>query len=152
RPEVMLWVSQGGGEVVADGIEDVNFTVECHGIVVTQSQSARSTYVTTHWIHSCLEVGRLVEVSSHILFSPLQCKVPLPGFEKHRLCASQYDVKEKQLLRNLCYVLGAKFSEKLTKKVTHLLCKFSSGDKYEAACRWGIKAVTADWINQCVAE
>ncbi|GFQ05053.1 importin subunit alpha [Phtheirospermum japonicum] len=83
------------------------------------------------------EDGYLLDASSHILYSPLLCEIPLPGFKRYRICVSQYEVKERQLLRYLCYVLGIKFIEKLTKKVTHLLCKFADGDKYEASCRWG---------------
>ena len=96
--------------------------------------------------------GCLLDVSSHILYSPLSCKIPLPGVEGYRICVSQYDMKERQLLRNLCYVLGVKYVEKLTKKVTHLLCKFADGDKYEAACRWGIHVVTAEWIYACAMQ
>ncbi|KAI3448827.1 hypothetical protein Pfo_005492 [Paulownia fortunei] len=153
RPEIVLWVNEGGGEVVADQNEkNVHFTVERHGVVSCLTNTVRSTYVTTHWIHSCLEDGCLLDVSSHILYSPLSCQIPLPGFERYRLCVSRYDMKERQLLRNLCYVLGVKFIEKLTKKVTHLLCKFADGDKYEAACRWGIHVVTAEWIYECAMQ
>ncbi|XP_054788332.1 uncharacterized protein LOC129294174 isoform X2 [Prosopis cineraria] len=60
--------------------------------------------------------------------------------------------KDRMLLRNLCFVLGATFVEKLTKKVTHLLCKFINGPKYEAACKWGIQVVTAEWIFECVKQ
>ncbi|CAA0827245.1 transcription coactivators [Striga hermonthica] len=153
RPEIVLWINEGGGEVVADQIEkNVHFIVERHGVPSRLTSTSRSAYVTTHWVRSCLEDGCLLDVSSHILYSPLSCHIPLPGFEKYRICVSRYDTKERQLLRNLCYVLGAKFIEKLTKKVTHLLCKFADGDKYEAACRWGIHVVTAEWIFECTTQ
>lgn len=42
--------------------------------------------------------------------------------------------------------------EKLTKKITHLLCKFAAGPKYEAACKWGIKLVTSEWIYECIKQ
>ncbi|KAF3787341.1 DNA topoisomerase 2-binding protein 1 [Nymphaea thermarum] len=96
--------------------------------------------------------GVMREAGSHILFAPLKCRIPLPGFESFWFCVSQYDKKERMLLRNLCYVLGAKFTEKLTAKVTHLICKFTEGPKYEAACNWGIKLVTAEWISDCVEQ
>ncbi|XP_011091797.1 DNA topoisomerase 2-binding protein 1-A isoform X2 [Sesamum indicum] len=152
RPEIVLWVHEGGGEVIVDQqVNNVHFTVERHG-VPHLTHTFRSTYVTTHWIHSCLQDGCLLDVSSHILYSPLTCQIPLPGFEGFRLCVSRYDMRERQLLRNLCYVLGVKFVEKLTKKVTHLLCKFADGDKFEAACRWGIHVVTAEWIYECAMK
>ncbi|KAH6769080.1 hypothetical protein C2S51_014416 [Perilla frutescens var. frutescens] len=153
RPEIVMWVTEGGGEVVADqNRKNVHFIVERHGLVCCPTHTSWTSYITTHWIHSCLEEGCLLDISSHILYSPLSCKIPLPGFEGYRLCVSRYDMKERQLLRNLCYVLGVKYVEKLTKKVTHLLSKFTDGDKYEAACRWGIHVVTADWIYECARQ
>lgn len=96
--------------------------------------------------------GCLWDTNGHILYSPLPCCVPLSGFENIRFCVSQYEDKDRVLLRNLCFVLGAKFVEKLTKKVTHLICKFSNGPKYEAACKWGIHSTTAEWIYECVRQ
>lgn len=99
-----------------------------------------------------LKNGSLLDVRGHILYSPLRCQVPFPGFESFRFCVSQYEEKERLLLRNLCFVLGAKFVEKLTKRVTHLLCKFTTGPKYEAACKWGINLATAEWMYECVSQ
>lgn len=99
-----------------------------------------------------LKDGCLLDVNDHILYSPLPCWIPFPGFENFRFCVSQYEEKDRLLLRNLCFVLGAKLVEKLTKKVTHLLCKFASGPKYEAACKWGIRSITSEWIYECVKQ
>ncbi|KAM7518765.1 hypothetical protein LguiB_017727 [Lonicera macranthoides] len=153
RMEIVEWINQGGGEVVVDPTEkNVHFTVECHGAVHTPTNISGSINVSSHWIRSCLEDGHLLDVGGHILYTPLPCWVPLPGFQSFRFCVSQYDEKDRVLLRNLCFVLGAKFVEKLTKKVTHLLCKFTSGPKYEAACKWEIQSVTSEWIFECVKQ
>lgn len=108
--------------------------------------------VITFFCTLLLKDGCLLDVKSHILYSPLPCQIPLPGFETFRFCVSQYEERDRVLLRNLCFVLGAKFVEKLTRKVTHLLCKFTSGPKYEAACQWGIRSVTSEWISECVRQ
>ncbi|CAN0928417.1 DNA topoisomerase 2-binding protein 1 [Linum grandiflorum] len=151
RTEVVEWIAQGGGELIDDGtIQNVQFTVECHGVIT--SSSSHTCFVSTHWVRSCLEHGKLLDVGSHILYSPLPCQIPFPGFGTFRFCVSQYDEKEKSLLRNLCFVLGAKFVEKLTKKVTHLLCKFRHGPKYDFTCKWGITSVTSEWIYECVRQ
>ncbi|XP_057505159.1 uncharacterized protein LOC130788492 isoform X1 [Actinidia eriantha] len=151
RAEIIEWVSQGGGAVVDEQTEqNVHFTVECHGVVPSPADASKSTHVSSHWIRSCLEDGCLLEVDNHILYSPLPCRVPLPGFKPFHFCVSQYDEKDRLLLRNLCFTLGARFGEKLTRKVTHLLCKFTNGPKYEAACKWGIQSVTCEWIYECV--
>ncbi|XP_049414611.1 uncharacterized protein LOC125877323 isoform X1 [Solanum stenotomum] len=153
RAEIVEWVNQGGGVVVKDQNDtNVHFTVECHGMLRSEKAGAATTFVSSHWIKSCLEDGCLLDVGNHILYSPLPCRVPFPAFKSFRLCVSQYDEKERQLLRNLCFTIGAKFVEKLTKKVTHLLCKFTDGPKYEAACKWGIQPVTCEWIYECIKQ
>ncbi|KAH0728244.1 hypothetical protein KY284_004109 [Solanum tuberosum] len=153
RAEIVEWVNQGGGVVVKDQNDtNVHFTVECHGMLCSEKAGAATTFVSSHWIKSCLEDGCLLDVGNHILYSPLPCRVPFPAFKSFRLCVSQYDEKERQLLRNLCFTIGAKFVEKLTKKVTHLLCKFTDGPKYEAACKWGIQPVTCEWIYECINQ
>ncbi|KAL3498410.1 hypothetical protein ACH5RR_041142 [Cinchona calisaya] len=153
RAEIVEWVNQGGGEVVDNQVEaNVHFIVECHGVLPSDTDFSSTKYVSSHWIRSSLMDGRLLDVSSHVLYSPLRCQVPFLGFKSFRFCVSQYDEKERLLLRNLCFILGVRFFEKLTKKVTHLLCKFTSGPKYEAACKWGIQQVTSEWIYECVKQ
>ncbi|KAH9757180.1 transcription coactivator [Citrus sinensis] len=142
RAEIVQWVNQGRGEVVNDDAkQNVHFTIECHSVIPKSADASETTYD-----------GCLLDVGSHILYSPLHCQTPLPGFERFRFCVSQYEEKDRLLLRNLCFVLGAKFMEKLTKKVTHLLCKFAGGLKYEAACKWGIPSITSEWIYECVRQ
>ncbi|KAB2037420.1 hypothetical protein ES319_D03G073300v1 [Gossypium barbadense] len=153
RAEIVEWVDQGGGQVVEDQVKkNVNFIIECHGVIPSCIADSQITYVSTHWVRSCLEDGCLLDVGRHILYSPLPCQIPFPGFKNFRFCVSQYEEKDRLLLRNLCFILGAKFVEKLTKKVTHLLCKFTSGPKYEAACKWGIRSVTSEWIYECLRQ
>ncbi|KFK42130.1 hypothetical protein AALP_AA2G214700 [Arabis alpina] len=152
RPEIVEWVNQGGGEVVDYfSINKADFTIECHG-VFRSAGTSQTIHVSSHWVRSCLADGCLLDVSSHMLYSPLPCQTPLPGFQSLRFCSSQYEEKDKILLKNLCFVLGAKFVEKLTKKVTHLLCNFANGPKYERASDWGIVSVTSDWVYECVKQ
>ncbi|XP_043703207.1 DNA topoisomerase 2-binding protein 1-A-like isoform X3 [Telopea speciosissima] len=152
RDEIIEWVKQGGGALVDDQVKNVHFTIECHGLIQKPADNSQTIIVSSHWIRSCLEDGCMLEVDSHLLYSPLPCRIPLPGFDGFRFCVSQYEEKDRLLLRNLCFVLGAKFTEKLSRKVTHLICKFTSGPKYEAACKWGIEAVTFEWICECVMQ
>ncbi|KAL0927052.1 hypothetical protein M5K25_001206 [Dendrobium thyrsiflorum] len=153
RAEVIEWVKGGGGTLLDDQATNTDFIIESHGLSQSLCASfSQSTSVSTHWIRASIEECCMQDVASHILYSPLNCHIPLPGFEDLRFCVSQYEGKERILLRNLCFVLGAKFTEKLTKKVTHLLCKFTNGPKYTAACRKGIQTVTAEWITECVSQ
>uniref|UniRef100_A0A1J3E105 DNA topoisomerase 2-binding protein 1-A n=1 Tax=Noccaea caerulescens TaxID=107243 RepID=A0A1J3E105_NOCCA len=152
RPEMVEWVNQGGGEVVNDPfIHNTHFTIECHGMF-RSDETTKTISVSSHWVRSCLEDGCLLDVSSHILYSPLPCQTPLPGFQSLRFCISQFEEKDKSLMRNLFFVLGVKFVEKLTRKVTHLVCNFANGRKYEAACKWGTVSVTPEWVYECVRQ
>ncbi|KAG1369945.1 putative NAD kinase 2, chloroplastic [Cocos nucifera] len=147
RAQIIEWIKQGGGVIVDNQHKmKVHFIIERHGVLQIPPDVSESTVVSTHW-EGCLQ-----DVGGHIIYSPLRCHIPLPGFESLRFCISQYEAKDRLLLRNLCFTLGAKFTEKLTKKVTHLLCKFTSGPKYEAARNWGIQSVTVDWITECIKQ
>ncbi|CAI9102882.1 OLC1v1001248C1 [Oldenlandia corymbosa var. corymbosa] len=152
RAEIVEWVNQGGGEVVESQVENVHYIVECHGMVPSDTTNCESKCVSTHWIRSSLMDGCLLDVRSHILYSPLPCQIPFLAFKSFRFCASQYDVKERLLLKNMCFILGVPFVKHLTKNVTHLLCKYAGGEKYDAACKWGIQPVTAEWIYECVKQ
>ncbi|KAK9096174.1 hypothetical protein Sjap_021671 [Stephania japonica] len=153
RAEIIEWVNQGGGNIVDDhSKKKVQFIIGSHGQKQQASNCAQTTIVSTHWIRSCLEDGSIQDVGSHVIYSPLPCNVPIRGFNEFRICISQYEDKDKLLLRNLCFVLGSKFSEKLTRKATHLICKFTCGKKYIAACEWGIQPVTFDWISECIRQ
>uniref|UniRef100_M8AX38 DNA topoisomerase 2-binding protein 1 n=1 Tax=Aegilops tauschii TaxID=37682 RepID=M8AX38_AEGTA len=99
-----------------------------------------------------VKVGHLQDVGSHPIFSPLRCRIPFPGFEDFRFCVSQYDEKERVLLKNLCLTLGAKFTEKASKRVNHLICKFASGPKYEAYHNKRIPTITTEWLFECVRQ
>ncbi|PAN41605.1 hypothetical protein PAHAL_8G056000 [Panicum hallii] len=155
RPEVIDWIREGGG-IVVDDIQSttVKYTIECHGRNSMPCDFSHSTVVSTHWIRSCLEVGCLQEVGSHPIFSPLRCRIPFPGFEKFRFCISlsQYGERESFLLKNLCFALGAKFTEKAFKGVTHLICKFASGDKYKVYSKRGTPTITEEWLFECVKQ
>ncbi|KAE8648325.1 hypothetical protein Csa_023095 [Cucumis sativus] len=65
----------------------------------TRSTDVHSTYVSSHWVQSCLEDGCFWDTNGHILYSPLPCCVPLPGFENIRFCVSQYDDKRQSIVK-----------------------------------------------------
>ncbi|KAG9144795.1 hypothetical protein Leryth_025301 [Lithospermum erythrorhizon] len=93
RGEIIQWINEGGGQIFGDCIDiDSDFTVECHGVVPSD---AGSVYVSSHWVKSSLEDGRLLDVGSHILYSPLPCQIPFASLEKFKICISQYNEKER---------------------------------------------------------
>lgn len=152
RAEIANLVAQGGGTIISGQEKQIHYTIEGHGLKTRSTRDDKSICISYHWIQFCLKDECLLEVDSNVLYSPLPCTVPLPGFDSLRFCVSQYEKKDKILLGNLCEVLGATFSKKLTKNVTHLLCKFTSGQKYKTSCELGINTVTSEWIFGCVKQ
>lgn len=50
---------------------NVHFTVECHGTLCSEKDGAAATFVSSHWIKSCLEVLECVPLkifSCYIFF------------------------------------------------------------------------------------
>ncbi|GJN28694.1 hypothetical protein PR202_gb16851 [Eleusine coracana subsp. coracana] len=97
-------------------------------------------------------VGHMQDVRDHLIFTPLRCHIPFPGFGNFRFCISQYEEKETSLLKNLCFALGVKYTVKASKKVTHHICKFAIGQMYEIYCKRGIPTITAEWLFECVKQ
>lgn len=64
----MLWINGGGGVVVDQNEKNVHFNVERHG-VSSLSRTVGTTYVTTHWIHSCLEVSVYYRILLCLIYS-----------------------------------------------------------------------------------
>lgn len=57
RGDIIQWVNQGGGDVFDGHLKQkVHFTIECHGVITSSVDVAQTTYVSSHWIRSCLEV------------------------------------------------------------------------------------------------
>ncbi|KAL7483753.1 hypothetical protein ACHAW6_009394 [Cyclotella cf. meneghiniana] len=42
--------------------------------------------------------------------------------------------------------IGAGYTDNLTAKNTHLICKDAAGKKYEKACEWGLHVVSVEWL------
>lgn len=38
-------------------VMNVDFTIECHGMIAKPNATLRTTYVSSHWIRCCLEVS-----------------------------------------------------------------------------------------------
>ncbi|CAM6126136.1 unnamed protein product [Calypogeia fissa] len=157
RAEVVQWVLEGGGVLLGevgtcDSLE-AEFMICPHGLKKNPSVKSNVKSVSAQWIKYCVQEGTLPDINSHVLFQPLSCEVPLPGFQTLRFASTQYADGERILLYNLCHVLGAKYQEmKMTRRATHLLCKVGDGQKYESALQWGVEVVTPEWLYACVAQ
>ena len=48
----------------------------------------------------------------------------------------------------LSTLLGASYSERMTRDTTHLICSAKEGNKYNKALQWGIPVVTIEWLYE----
>ncbi|KAL6513392.1 hypothetical protein OROGR_020878 [Orobanche gracilis] len=97
RPEIVLWINEGGGEVVGDQQKNVHFIVERHGAVSSLTSTVRSAYVTTHWVHSCLEDER--HLLRNLYEAAYRCGIHVVTAEWMYECATQNKVVDLERFR-----------------------------------------------------
>ncbi|CAM6034721.1 unnamed protein product [Sphagnum compactum] len=141
-----------GGGSLEEKSKRLDFLVVSHGIRPVALYSPNVRQISSHWISQCLQEATMLDPDSHVVFRPLQCQVPLSGFQDLRFCTSQYSERDRKLMRKLCHVLQAKFMANFNSKISYLLCKFQGGEKYESARRLGIPCVTENWLYACVEQ
>ncbi|CAG9576231.1 unnamed protein product [Danaus chrysippus] len=111
--------------------------------------------VTVFWIKDCLSQQELLEIQYYHrpVKLPQWTVAPLEGVVAS---LSTYSGFERAFLDELAKLLGAttqlRFCRRNTANAlasTHLICPTASGDKYQGAVKWGLPAVTADWLLDC---
>ncbi|XP_072507457.1 DNA topoisomerase 2-binding protein 1-like isoform X2 [Notamacropus eugenii] len=125
-------------------------------LLVCKVESAVGEVVTNTWLITCIEQQNLIDPKSNPLFTPVpvleESSSPL---ENCVLSFSQFIGAEKETLVQLAVFLGARVQEFFVRKgsekkdmlaSTHLVVKQPDGSKYQAAQKWGLPAVSMDWI------
>ena len=62
-----------------------------------------------------------------------------------RISTSLYDEDVKASVHMICHLLGAKYTDRLGRKNTHLIVSRAEGAKFRAASEWGLHTVTIEW-------
>ncbi|XP_032667662.1 DNA topoisomerase 2-binding protein 1 isoform X2 [Odontomachus brunneus] len=147
-----------GGRVVSNsytGIPD-------YGVVPVDGAPLKHTVneiVTDLFIEDCINQKEIVDISYY--HKPLSIRKPCSPLSRCVITMSMYTGMERKYLSALGTQLGAIcqdiFSRKANaeKKVhgsTHLVCPTPEGNKYNAAVRWKLPAVTADWLKTCADQ
>ncbi|CAI7814823.1 unnamed protein product [Closterium sp. NIES-54] len=147
----------GGGTVISDASRHASaIIVKAHGSTdqsQPQSHPSHSSHrvVSSHWVFRSLQANRAVDPSSHLVLRPLSCTIPLPGIKSFQFCVSMYGGTRRTNILCLCVALGANPTEKLDRRISHLVCSVASGEKYERAMQWGnVAVVTEEWLHACV--
>ncbi|KAJ2310797.1 protein kinase activating protein dpb11 [Coemansia sp. RSA 2705] len=94
-----------------------------------------------------------LSMGQHALFRPLR-----PGTAQSvqalslALSISGYEGMERDHIGKLAQALGVPFSEKFSRKATHLICQPPfKGLKYERALKWNVTVVDSTWLYRLAA-
>ncbi|XP_076286587.1 mutagen-sensitive 101 isoform X2 [Lasioglossum baleicum] len=147
-----------GGKVVSStfaGIPDYGVVPKCGALL----KHTVNEIVTDLFIEDCVNQEALVEIMYY--HRPLSIKKhsnPLSGCV---ITMSMYTGIERTFLTTLATELGAMCQDIFVRKTnlekntygsTHLVCPTPEGNKYNAAVKWKLPAVTAEWLKACVAQ
>ena len=107
--------------------------------------------VTDMWIERCIYRKQLEEPQVRITNTPFR-KFPVPGFETLAVCSTGFSGIDLVHMSKTVTLMGATYDEFFTPKASVLLCNaFIPGhEKLFHAQLWGIPAVKAEWLWDCI--
>ncbi|XP_076653820.1 mutagen-sensitive 101 [Halictus rubicundus] len=147
-----------GGKVVSSmfaGIPDYGVVPKCGAVL----KHTVNEIVTDLFIEDCIYQEAIIEIMYY--HRPLSIKKhsnPLSGCV---ITMSMYTGIERTFLATLATELGAMCQDIFVRKTnlekntygsTHLVCPTPEGNKYNAAVKWKLPAVTAEWLRACAAQ
>ncbi|KAG0723109.1 DNA topoisomerase 2-binding protein 1 [Chionoecetes opilio] len=147
-------VEDGGGRVVP-----LSHGGHVHYSMVTSEGHChpRAEEVVSHYfLEDCFNAKRLLPVEYYHV--PLLLPGDIYPLAECCITISTYTKNERLFLENLGTLLGARNQDMFAKKPnpdkdivssTHLVCPLPTGNKYQAAGKWGVPAVSADWLIEC---
>jgi hypothetical protein len=128
------------GGVVRDGDADFTLSLSLLGMGT----------VNELWMETCIRLGRLVDPNESPFYRPIQSgninTLSLAGVQAS---VSGYSGLERDFYSKLLLALGARHTENLTKRNTHLIVTAPSGPKFEFASSMGMLCVTSAWLLEC---
>ncbi|XP_026726521.1 DNA topoisomerase 2-binding protein 1 [Trichoplusia ni] len=148
-------VSAAGGRLVAAGAGGSHVLVPLD-FDTDELLNGKAEPVTVFWVKDCLSQQELVPIQYYHRSVKVPAGAPLAGVVAS---LSTYSGVERAFLDELAKLLGAttqlRFCRRNTATAlasTHLICPTAAGDKYAGALKWGLPAVTADWLAACAGQ
>lgn len=147
-------VEDAGGQVVP-----LSHSGRVHYSLVTSEGRCHPNteeVVSHYFLEDCVNAKRLLPVEYYHV--PLILPGDVYPLEECCITISTYTKNERLFLENLATLLGARSQEMFAKKPnpskgivssTHLVCPLPTGNKYQAAKKWGVPSVSADWLIEC---
>ncbi|KAM7369735.1 hypothetical protein PAMP_011036 [Pampus punctatissimus] len=152
--QLSLLVTENGGRMLMGRTR----VVADYAVVPLLGCSVEATVdevVTDTWLAMCVEKECVLQLSSNPLFTPVPVMDGRFPLKNCILSVSQFTGAERESLVELAKHLGANVQDYFVRLAnqkkgmlasTHLVLQSPEGNKYQAAKKWGLPAVTMYWI------
>nr|CAB3264678.1 PAX-interacting protein 1-like [Phallusia mammillata] len=134
-------------------VEESYLPICTHVICVTattpvfrQAISDRKRCVTVYWLNDVLQL-RTLKVPWLAIHLPTVFPLDNKPAAKHTISYSGFHAKERERLKMMAFVCGAKFTGFFSRSNTALVCKRTKSAKMEKAKEWRIPCVTLRWLR-----
>lgn len=101
------------------------------------------------WIFYMWSLGNFTPPTEKLIFSPFKRKL----LETNQLISTYTNFfgQQRFYIQRLVNALGGFTTSELSRRNTHLLCRFPFGKKYETARKWNDKCVVTNhlWLEEC---
>ncbi|CAO2603700.1 PAX-interacting protein 1 [Lemmus lemmus] len=136
------------------GTVDPTFTSRCTHLLCESQVSSmyaqalreRKRCVTAHWLNTVLKKKKLVPPHRALHF-PVAFPPGGKPCSQHIISVTGFVDNDRDDLKLMAYLAGAKYTGYLCRSNTVLICKEPSGLKYEKAKEWRIPCVNAQWLG-----
>lgn len=136
------------------GTVDPTFTSRCTHLLCESQVSSmyaqalreRKRCVTAHWLNTVLKKKKLMPPHRALHF-PVAFPPGGKPCSQHIISVTGFVDNDRDDLKLMAYLAGAKYTGYLCRSNTVLICKEPSGLKYEKAKEWRIPCVNAQWLG-----
>ena len=103
------------------------------------------------WLYYLITYNCWTSPMKRLLHYPTS-KFGLPGFDKFRICLSNYNGEARVFLENLALAAGGVFTKTMKEDNTHLITAHQHSEKCDAAREWNINMVNHLWLEDSYAK
>ncbi|KAL8781883.1 MAG: hypothetical protein Q9194_000076 [Teloschistes cf. exilis] len=103
------------------------------------------------WLYYLITQNRWTSPTMRLLHYPVS-KYGIPGFDKFRICLSNYSGDARVYLENLAIAANAVFTKSMKEDNTHLITAHQNSEKCDAARDWNIHVVNHLWLEESYAN
>jgi len=134
----------------------VNFILMPHGFSVDERARLKkerfpcAQFVSADWLELCGKTNVVLDLARSPVLTPLKFRPPFDTMMDVVISFSGFAGQDRLIHMALAHRLGASVTTTFSRRSnTHLIAANDSGDKFRAACRWGIPVVSINWLRQC---